>query len=214
MRLRRPLDSILGTPALVRVLRSLTSPWLVGLELTGREVARQARINHVAAARALKKLSEVGLVSAQQRGRAYVYRFHYDNVIVEKGLLPLFRLERDLFDEAVEYIKRRFERRVISAVLFGSYARHEEDNHSDFDILFLVRSKSEADSLETDLSNSAADFYRRFGVALTPYVKDIGTFREMVAKKVPVTEEIRSQGSHLFGRSIGEVLKRAASSAS
>ncbi len=203
MRLRSPLDSILDRPSKIKILRVLISP---GLELTGREVAAEAGIDPAGGARALRELVEIGLLEMRQRGRAHLYRLPQDNLLVSAGLGPLFMAERSLPGAAFQFLRERFGRRVISAVLFGSYARREETHHSDVDVLFLVEGKSEAEQLETDVLSVASEFSRRFGTAVAPYVKPVSEFLEMARHKVPLVKEILATGRDLFGMPLQEVL--------
>ncbi len=207
MRLRDPLTSILDRPTKVKVLRVLVSP---GLELTGRQIAAEAKVNHAGCNRALKELVDIGVVDMRRRGRANLYTLRHENILVARGFVPLFKAERDLFDEAVSYLRRRFERQAVSAVLFGSYARGEGDHRSDLDVLFLVGGGSDAARLERDLLKTASEFYWRFAVTLTPYVKTIARFVRMLAMRAPLAQEIMKEGKDLFGQPMREVLASGA----
>lgn len=207
MRLRTPLDSIFDRPIKIKILRVLISP---GLELTGREVAAEAGIDPTGCARALRELVEIGLLEMRRRGRAHLYRFPQDNFLVSAGLGPLFMAERSLLGAAFQFLRERFGHRVVSAVLFGSYARGEETHDSDVDVLFLVEGKLEAEQLETDVLSVASEFSRRFGTAVAPYVKPVSEFLEMARHKVPPVKEILATGKDLFGMSLREVLASGA----
>lgn len=204
MRLRKPLDSIFDKPAKVKILRVLVSP---GLELTGREIAAEARISPASCARGLKALVETGLIEMRRRGRAHLYRLPQEGFLVSTGIVPLFRAERELYDAAIQFLKKRFASRVVSAVLFGSYARGEEGHHSDLDVLFLTRTRRDAALLEEDLQAISSSFSQRFGVVFVPYVKTVDAFRTMVKRKITIAQEILGGGKHLFGRSLQDGLE-------
>lgn len=206
MLLTRPLDRILGRPTNVKILRVLSSP---GLELTGREVATEAKVNHSGCARALKQLSEIGVLDMRRKGRANLFTLRDDNFLVQKGLVPLFRAERALFDEAVDFLKRRVADRVVSAVLFGSYARGQANDRSDFDVLLLVENDDGAKSLEELVLSFSSQFQRRFSLSLSPYVKTVKGFQSMVVSSKPPAAQIAKEGRDLFGRPAREVLRHA-----
>lgn len=197
MRLRDTLNSILDRGAKVKILRVLSSP---GLELTGRQIAAEARLSVQTCARALQELVRIGLLDLTRRGRAHVYRVRHDYDIVSHGLVPLFRAERVLYRNAIAFLKEQLEHRVVAAVLFGSYARGEEEDGSDFDVFLLVQRREEAEAVQEYVQRRAGDFHRRFGVVLAPYVKDLRAFRAMVREGVPVAREILARGQLLFGR--------------
>ncbi len=206
MRLTKPLDSILGRPTKVKVLRVLSSP---GLELTGRQVAVEAKVNHAGCTRTLKQLTEIGVLEMRRKGRANLYTLRDDNILIQKALIPLFRTERVLFDETVEFLKRRVANRVVSAVLFGSYARGQANDRSDFDVLLVVEGDDGTGDLEELVLRLSTDFQRRFGLSLNPYVKSVRDFQRMVASNSPPAAQIAKEGKDLFGRPVRGILSHA-----
>lgn len=204
MRLRNALDDVFDRATKVKVLRILASP---GLELTGREIAAQARINHAGCVRTLAHLVKVGIVGMRVKGRSYLYTLLPGNRLIERALIPLFRTERALFREAVDYLRARYESRVLSAAVFGSYARAEETYTSDLDVFFLVRDRENVDSILSDLTRAADDFRRRFGVSLNPYIKTLSIARMMAKTGRPPMPQIIKQGRDLFGRPLRSALR-------
>lgn len=115
----------------LRVLRGTTRP------LTGREVARLVRAGSQPTVNAsLRRLSEQGLVHAEEAGNAYLYTFNREHLAA-----PAVRLLAD--------VRTEFERRLRDEIadwkiaplhvsVFGSAARGDGDTQSDIDI-FIVR---------------------------------------------------------------------------
>lgn len=207
MRLRDPLDDVFDRATNVKILRILSSP---GLELTGREVAAEAGINHAGCTRALKRLAEIGIVEMRKTGRAYLYTLRRQSLLVDQGIVPLFKAERSLFAEAVGFLRSKFAHRVVSAALFGSYAREEESHDSDLDVLFLVESEEDAVAIANEVLGLATDYYARYGLAVNPYVKTVDAARRMVKTGEPPLPGILKEGADLFGRPFREVLLRGA----
>lgn len=130
--IRSPIDM-----EVLRVLRGTTR------QLTGREVARLVRAGSQPAVNAsLRRLSDEGLVHAEEAGNAYLYTFNREHLAAPAvELLANVRaeLERRLHDEIADW-------RIAPAHLsiFGSAARGDGDTASDIDI-FVVRPRDVPD---------------------------------------------------------------------
>jgi predicted nucleotidyltransferase len=121
----------------LRVLRGTS------LALTGREVARLVRTGSQPAVNAsLRRLSEEGLVRADEAGRAYLYtlnREHLAAPAVELLADVRTELERRLRAEIADW---RIE--PVHVSIFGSAARGDGDTQSDIDN-FVVRPRGVSD---------------------------------------------------------------------
>lgn len=115
----------------LRVLRGTTRP------LTGREVARLVRAGSQPTINAsLRRLSEEGLVHANEAGNAYLYtlnREHLAAPAVELLADVRTEFERRLRDEIADW-----KIAPVHVSIFGSAARGDGDTQSDIDI-FVVR---------------------------------------------------------------------------
>jgi len=115
------------------VLRGTTRP------LTGREVARLVcEGSQPAVNRSLRRLSDEGVVQAEEAGRAYLYSFnrqHLTAPAVETLADIRSELERRLRDEIGGW-----DISPIHVSIFGSAARGDGDASSDIDI-FVVRAR-------------------------------------------------------------------------
>ena len=61
----------------------------------------------------------------------------------------------------------------IEAILFGSYARGDDDSDSDIDVLFLVdASQQEISARNWQVGDLAADFLLEHGVMVSPIVEN------------------------------------------
>lgn len=126
--IRSPIDI-----EVLRVLRGTTRP------LTGREVARLVcEGSQPAVNRSLRRLSDEGVVQAEEAGRAYLYSFnrqHLTAPAVETLADIRSELERRLRDEIGGW-----DISPIHVSIFGSAARGDGDASSDIDI-FVVRAR-------------------------------------------------------------------------
>lgn len=83
-----PLDSILGTGAAVRVLRSLHG----GEQLAPPYIARSTRLSRPAVRDALIRLERAGIVERVGQGRSVLYRMASDHPLYRR-IVKLFRAE-------------------------------------------------------------------------------------------------------------------------
>ena len=90
----RPLDIIFSVPSHVSVLRALR---IVKEGLSGREVARRARINHQTAADALTRLESRGIVIRLGAGNNQLFTLNRENDLVRRVILPMFEAEQKQF---------------------------------------------------------------------------------------------------------------------
>jgi predicted nucleotidyltransferase len=130
--IRSPIDM-----EVLRVLRGTTR------QLTGREVARLVRAGSQPAVNAsLRRLSDEGLVHAEEAGNAYLYTFNREHLAA-----PAVELLADVWTE----LERRLRDEVagwqvapVHVSIFGSAARGDGDTASDIDI-FVVRPRDVPD---------------------------------------------------------------------
>src|SRR5690348_100789 len=103
--LRYPLDRLFSRPSHIAILRALQDS---REGMSGRAVARQARINHQACAMALRYLESMGLVQRQGAARTQLVRLSFDNHLVKELVLPVLKKERELLGHAQREIAHVF----------------------------------------------------------------------------------------------------------
>ena len=183
MIIHRPLDHIFAARSQVAVLRVLLD---TAQGLTGREIARQAGMNHQACLQSLTRLEILGLVRRQRGGSTHLFALNREHELVAKGILPLLRLERDYVNQIIRALKRDFEDVILVGAIFGSVARREETPESDLDVLLVVASAAEREAVHARLQESAPALWRRFGVRLSPVVLTKAEFKRRRVKKDPL----------------------------
>lgn len=168
MRIHRPLDTVLSSRARVAVLRELVSE-PSGL-LTGREIARRARIAHAQGAAALSDLESAGLVRRRSVGRSAVWSVETENVLMPV-LRSLFEAEQRLSADLEEDLRRAISNPdVLRADWFGSTARGLESEGSDIDLFVVATSNGAATRVRDQLYDLSLVLRRKYGLWLSPLV--------------------------------------------
>ncbi len=132
---RRPLDQVFAAPSHLAVCRALLD---TAEGMSGRQVAREAGINHQTCAVALGRLEELGVVRRQGSGHSQLFQLNRDNLLVQDLLIPLLKKEREVFPRIVRSVGEVVAGRCLRALVFGSVARGEERRDSDLDLLLVA----------------------------------------------------------------------------
>jgi hypothetical protein len=103
-RILRPLNEILGTPANVRLVRTLA---LSPTSLTSGELARRADLGRTSIYPALRELEFVGIVELVGAGGQRQVQLRERHPLA-RGLKVLFRAEADQFDELTTALRELF----------------------------------------------------------------------------------------------------------
>jgi len=193
MRFHNQLDDILGNVIRLRVLRILARTGSGGL--TGRELARMCGASASQTNSSLQLLEDSGLAVRDIAGRAHVWRLAEGHVLAPV-LSILFRAEA----ESLATLKTELQTAIRAlpvkrATLFGSVARGDERATSDLDLLVVVRSAVDKESVEDALSRASLDFAVKFGNPLSALVMEE---RQLRAPANPaLLTNIRKEGIEL-----------------
>lgn len=191
------LDRLLGSPARVAVLRALAT---IRIAVTGRAAARLAGVSAPQAQAALRRLAELGIVRRQQAGRAGMYQLNRGRAIVSRGLLPLFRAEREILDRALaEFAKRAGERGALSVVLFGSTARNDRGRDSDVDLLVVIPEPSA--EIAAGIAAVAESVAGHAGLCLAPLILARSDIKRARGQQRDLLAAIEREGRILYGPS-------------
>lgn len=203
MKFTNILEDILGNKPKIKALRYLINS---GLELTGRQLSGIIGIHHRTCHTALKGLASFGIVIMHQTGKAIIYKINEKNLLVEKILKPIFRIEKNLLSQSIALIIKHIHVHIISAIVFGSVVSSFERGTSDVDVLFLVSSKSEKYKLIKGLERIEYKFILEYGNMLSPIVLTISEFYKKLSQKNRLIQDIIQKGRSVYGKTIQEVL--------
>ncbi|MBI4545989.1 MAG: nucleotidyltransferase domain-containing protein [Gemmatimonadetes bacterium] len=158
--LYHPLDTALGRPAALRVLRVLC---VHGGELSTTSLAARAGLTRAGAWQALTKLVELGVVEVVGQGRAVSYRLNRRHPLA-RPLEELFLAEAARVDSLFEHVRQmaeEFEPQPRAVWLLGSVARHQDRADSDVDLIVVgshAAVRRQAEVLRESLLKLTADW--------------------------------------------------------
>ena len=194
--IRSPIDM-----EVVLVLRGTTRP------LTGREVARLVRTGSQPAVNsALRRLTEEGLVRAEEAGNAYLYTLNREHLAA-----PAVDQLADIRSELERRLRAEIADWAIApdhASIFGSAARGDGDTRSDID-LFVVRP---ADVPEDDprwraqLEQISDHVYAWTGNRAGLAEVSAADIRRLRRERPPIVEELRADAITLAGPAAAALL--------
>jgi predicted nucleotidyltransferase len=200
MIVNKVLDKIFISSAIISILRELN---LRKVGITGREIARQTRLTHKTAIKALNNLEELKLVNRVIAGRAYSYNINRENYIFKNIIDPAFEVEREILSKINNEIKSILGKYSESIILFGSVSRREETIGSDFDICIVY--KSGKTSIEKLISSLRDKLYIKYGITLAPFLITKADFLDRIRKKKPPVNRILIDGIHISGKTLKEL---------
>lgn len=172
MRATHKVESIFGTRGRTLVLRVLHG---VHVPLNAAQIARHAGLTRPAAAAALDELAGLGLVGSSRLGWATAYWIVRDNVYVEKIVAPVFAAEETMGEALEHELRDTFAPLCLSVVVFGSYARDEQEPGSDLDVVLVAADPAAKWEVDEAMLRESARFYRRWGAPLSPLVYDMAS---------------------------------------
>lgn len=203
MRPTTTVESILGTRSRVAVLRLLRG---INVPLNASQIASRTGLTRPAVTSVLHDFAAMGIVRSSSAGRANVHSLEHDNIYVERMIAPLFNTEEHLPDDLTEELRTSFENLTASIVLFGSYARGDQDESSDVDVVLVARDRESQLTIERTIDAYSVRFRRRFGATLSPLVYSTAEAADLLHTAPNLAESLRSDAFVISGTSPWEWL--------
>jgi predicted nucleotidyltransferase len=201
---RRPLNAVFGAPSHIAVLRTLHR---TGAGLTGREIARSSGVAVQATHDALARLEAASLVRWTPAGRAHVYRLNRGHYLFKNGIGPLLEAESEFRSRIRSILKRALSGHVLSASIFGSVARGEDQPESDLDLIMIVEHEKDREKAHRRTGAVSERLREEFGVRLSPMAFGRAEFRKNNQKGKPFFQTVVKEGETLLGLDLAEIVR-------
>jgi predicted nucleotidyltransferase len=196
MRPTHTVEEILGSRSRIVVLRVLRG---VGVPLNASQIAARTGLTRPAVASVLADFADMGIVQSSSAGRANVHTLVRDNALVVRLIEPLFSAEELLPEELLAKLRDAFCDTADSVVLFGSYARGDQNADSDVDLALVARDPGAKELLERTAAARGSEFRRQFGATLSPLIYDASEAAALHATAPGLFESIGRDGIVLSG---------------
>jgi predicted nucleotidyltransferase len=161
------LEHVLGAKSKVAALRVLINS---KIGFSGSSVAKRSGMGLLAIQNALADLEGLGLVEVERGSVEHRYRLNFKHQLVVHGLRALFEAERVMVKTLARELRPLLEGRVVSAGLFGSFAQGRAKPGSDIDLLIIVETLKEKESLNKLLSDELSKLAEQYGLPIQPVI--------------------------------------------
>ena len=199
MRLDKGLSDLLAGRQHLSMLRALAQLPL-GLERSGRDMARRAGMDNSTADRVLQDLAAQGAVHVHRVPPANHFSLNRENVLVG-AILKALEVEAGLQEELLKFVREELEETgVVEARLFGSAARGEMRPDSDVDLALIAR-EGQQEQVEDAASRLHEQIWRRFGVRPSFLVGEIsvGEMKRGEETEYGVWHRVETEGLGIVG---------------
>jgi predicted nucleotidyltransferase len=194
------LEQVLGAKSKVAALRVLIN---AKIGFSGSSVAKRAGMGLLAIQNALADLEGLGLVEVERGSVEHRYRLNFRHHLVVNGLRALFEAERRMVKALAQELRPLLEGRVVSAGLFGSFAHGRVKPGSDIDLLVIVETLKEKESLSAILSDELPELSEQYGLPIQPVIYE----RRRLANSSGI-DELLETAERDWVMVVGEDLKR------
>lgn len=205
MKFHSILEEVFGKKSNIAIIRVLAEK---DLELTGRQIAQLAGLNHRTCQLSLRELAIGGFVTFRKVGRSNLFKLKRENMFVKEGVLYLLELEGNLLNKVQLLITKKLGTKdTLSLILFGSVALAKEKPESDMDVCVIVKNEKGKTFVEREEESLNQTTIKLFGNQLAFYPLTVSEFKKRFAKGDKLVEEIFQTGKVFWGKSLKEIVK-------
>jgi len=169
------------------------------LGYSGKALARQTGISLFAVQKALAQLEGIGIVDVERGAVENRCRLNTEHYLVANGLRALFDGERQMSEALTRELGVLLEGKVISAGLFGSFARGHARAGSDIDLFVVVKTLKEREVVSAVLTDAQRELTRRFGWPVQAVIFERKRLVQGSGKGRALLEQVALDWQHIAG---------------
>ncbi len=194
-------EKLFRTPGQIKILRVL---WRSGKPLTGRQVQDLSGMANLSTMQALKRLTDLGVVSCRRAGRSHQYELKWESWAVKELVSPLFELEDKGLDHLCGILEEDLSGHCQTAYLYGSSLKPGEKEAGDLDLFLVVKTEEDRSVLEKSIiPEISMKISEEFSLFLEPHIVTVGELSRKPLKKV--ARDIAETGRKIRGKDLKEL---------
>lgn len=199
------IENLFGSKGRIKVLKKLSKH--MGWQFNISELSKDTAINKGAISRIVKRLEKENILTVNKKGKIKLFALNEQNIFVKDALLPILKIEEELFKNIKKRIIRPFSEDLASSIiLYGSYARGSERLESDIDAMVIIKSKELEEKCRI-ISDKVSQEFLEKGVMLTIDILCEKEFKKLYLDKEPSIVSVAGTGIVLKGKSFEELIK-------
>lgn len=196
MRVNNILDALFSAQSNIMVLRAMIN---YNNGISGREVSRISGLSPRACFNTLTSLESIGVIKRVRGGRDHLFTINRDHYLIKEAILPLLSAESAFLENIKNDIKSVLKNKCHSVYIYGSIARKDESDESDFDICLVMNNSKEQDLLENEMSSLIHQTFLKYGITLSPVYITIKEFIKRYNSNKPPVPDIVNEGVVIYG---------------
>ena len=138
MKYHNYIEEVLGSKIKIKILRLLIR--YENKEFTSRELAKLSNTSHTSVLRLIHDLEDNNLIKKEFYSGAHKIKINNESYLYNM-LKEIFNKEINTKNELIKDIKDIMPKNIISALLYGSIIKQEENEKSDIDLLIITNKK-------------------------------------------------------------------------
>jgi predicted nucleotidyltransferase len=175
MKIQNIYDDLFNSKTKIRILRTIFKhPYR---EFSEREIAGIIDKSPNTVNKAFKDLRKTNVFQYKRIGRTHLYKCNQNSVLF-KNISNFFKDEKQIRENLFSILQKNFEF-IGSTVIYGSYAKGDEEFDSDLDILIITDNKPKA---EEKIEKVSEEILKRFSIVISPVVFTSKEFKSKLKK--------------------------------
>lgn len=198
------LEQILGAKSKIAALRILFGS---KLGFSGSSVAKRSGMGLLAIQNALADLEHLGMVEVERGAVEHRYRLNFRHYLIAHGLRALFEGESQLRKSLIEDLRLLLKGKVVSAGLFGSFARSKLKADSDIDLLVIAGTHKEKELASRILTDATNTLSGKYGLPLQPIILEHKQLHSKAGNVQELMDEAERDWVPVVGEELGSLRK-------
>lgn len=185
----------------------------IDLGLTISQISKLLKIGYVPAYNHTTEMEKEGIIKVLKIGNSKQCKLNLESPktrhllqeldIKRKGeLYNKNQKFKSVIESLISKLTEKYISKLLSIVLFGSYAKGIVNKQSDIDLMFIINDLNDR-NLREAIERECASFQYSHNIKISPLITNIGEFKKMLnSKDLNVGKETKEFGISLYGHEL------------